>query len=97
MREALASPDKAKWMNAMEKEMQSLHASNVWDLVELAQDQKAVGSKWVFRFKVNADELVKRHTAGSAGGSRVFTEIIIMELITMKRFPQWSDSNLCEL
>ena len=63
MGEALASPDKAKCMNAMEKEMESLHANDVWDLVELPKDRKAVGSKWVFKLKVGADSLVERHKA----------------------------------
>lgn len=35
VKEALASPDKTKWVNAMEKEMESLRANDVWDLVEL--------------------------------------------------------------
>ena len=61
--EALVSPDKAKWLNAMEKEMDSLHANDVWNLVELPEDRKAVGSKWVFKLKVGADGSVERHKA----------------------------------
>ena len=49
MTEALA---RAKWMDAMNKEMDSLHMNDVWDLVKLPKDRKAVGSKWVFKFKV---------------------------------------------
>ena len=37
-----------KWLDAMEKEIGSLHDNNVWELVELPADRKAVGSKWVF-------------------------------------------------
>ena len=61
--EALASPDKIKWLNAMQKEIQSLNSNDVWDLVELPGDRKAVGSKWVFKLKVDADGLVERHKA----------------------------------
>ena len=50
-KEALSGPDKAKWMTAMEKEMESLHTHDVWDLVELPRDRKAVGSKWVYKLK----------------------------------------------
>ena len=60
MPEALASPDKAKWMDAMEREMESLQTNDVWDLVKLPKDWKAVGSKWVFKLKVGPDE---RHKA----------------------------------
>lgn len=61
--EALASTDKEKWLDAMEKEMESLHGNDVWDLIELPKDRKAVGSKWVFKLKVGADGSVERHKA----------------------------------
>ena len=38
LKEALASPDKAKWITAMEKEINSLKDNDVWDLVELPKD-----------------------------------------------------------
>ena len=63
MTEALASPDKAKWIDAMEMEMESLHKNEVWDLVKLPKDRKAVGSKWVFKLKVGPDGLVQRYKA----------------------------------
>ena len=61
--EALASPDKRKWTEAMEKEMESLHKNKVWDLVKLPKDRKAVGSKWVVKLKVGPDGSVERHKA----------------------------------
>ena len=61
--EALTRPDKAKWLNAMRNEIESLNASDVWDLVELPKDRKAVGSKWVFKLKFDADGVIERHKA----------------------------------
>ena len=61
--EALASTDKDKWLDAVEKEMESLHGNDVWDLVELPKNRKAVGSKWVFKLKVGADGSVEQHKA----------------------------------
>ena len=49
-----------KWLDAMENEIGSLHDNNVWELVELPGDQKAVGSKWVFKVKTNADGSIER-------------------------------------
>jgi len=49
-----------KWLDAMEKEIGSLHENNVWELVELPADRKAVGSKWVFKVKTNADGSIER-------------------------------------
>ena len=39
-------PERDKWMEAMEREMASLKANDVYDLVELPKDRKVVGSKW---------------------------------------------------
>ena len=58
MTEALASPDKVKWKEAMENKIESLHKNDVWDLVMLPKGRKAVGSKWVFNLKVGPDGMV---------------------------------------
>ena len=62
-KEALTGEDDVKWRNAMQKEIESLHSNDVWDLVELPSGRTAVGSKWVFKHKVDADGLVERHKA----------------------------------
>ena len=59
-KEALARPDKAKWMTAMEREMESLRTHEFWDLVEMPRDRKAVGSKWVYKLEMNANGSVER-------------------------------------
>ena len=43
--------------------MESLRTHDVWDLVELPRDRKAVGSKWVYKVKKNADGSVERYKA----------------------------------
>lgn len=63
VKKALTSTDQEKWQNAMEAEIKSLEANDVWDLVELPKDRKAVGSKWVFKLKVDADGSVERYKA----------------------------------
>ena len=62
-KEVMASTDKEKWEVAMEKEMESLHANEVWNLVELPKDRKAIGSKWVYKIKKSANGVVERHKA----------------------------------
>ncbi|PIK49150.1 polyprotein [Apostichopus japonicus] len=61
--EALGRSDKSKWVDAIEKEVQSLHDNNVWVLTELPEGRKAVGSKWVFKVKSCADGSVERYKA----------------------------------
>ena len=48
------------WRDAMQQEMDSLHKHYVFNLVELPNGKKAIGSKWVFRVKHNADGSVER-------------------------------------
>ena len=63
MEAALSTPEKAKWLEAMEKEMNSLEKNNVWELVELPSGRKRVGSKWVFKVKTDEDGNVERFKA----------------------------------
>ncbi len=53
--DAFASSDRGKWQDAMEKEMKSLKDNEVWELVELPEGRKAIGSKWVYKVKTDAD------------------------------------------
>ena len=39
----------------MQKEMDSIYSNDVWDLVELPENRKLVGNKWVFKKKTKAD------------------------------------------
>ena len=61
--EAVRSPNKAKWIQAMEKEMNSLFENNFYDLVELPPQHKAIGSKWVYKIKTGADGTIERYKA----------------------------------
>ena len=58
--EGCMCPERDKWMKAMEREMASLKANDVYDLVELPKDRKVVGSKWVYKRKVKADGSIER-------------------------------------
>ena len=62
-REDKNSPQKTNWMTAIKEEMKSVQENDVWDLVELPKDRKAVGSKWVFKVKTAADGSIERYKA----------------------------------
>ena len=36
----------------MEEEVKSMHKNDVWELVEPPQDRQVIGSKWVFKRKI---------------------------------------------
>ncbi len=52
-----------KWREAMDKEMESLKANDVYDLVELPEGKKVIGCKWVFKRKLNDDGTVNQYKA----------------------------------
>ena len=47
----------------MKAEMQSLKDNDVWELVPLPEHRKLIGSKWVFKVIIDADEKVERYKA----------------------------------
>lgn len=61
--EVKSAADKVKWEKAMEAEMESLRSNEAWELVEPLPDYKIVGSKWIFKRKVDADGTVERFKA----------------------------------
>ena len=61
--EALSRKNKDDWRLAMEDEVNSMFNNDVWDLVELPKGRKAVGSKWVFKTKHDADGNLQRYKA----------------------------------
>ena len=61
--DALLSPNKQRWKNAMDKEMQSIHENDVWSLVPLPSNRKAIGCKWVFKKKIGSDGSIERYKA----------------------------------
>ena len=61
--EAVSSQNRQKWQEAMECEIESLRKHNVWELVPLPKGRKLVGSKWVFKTKVNPEGETERYKA----------------------------------
>ncbi|CAI5496572.1 unnamed protein product [Closterium sp. Naga37s-1] len=53
MEEALAGPDREKWLVSRDAEYQSLLENGTWDLVVLLEGKKAVQCKWVLWIKTD--------------------------------------------
>jgi hypothetical protein len=53
--EAMMGPNSNKWHEAMKSEMESMYENQVWTLVELPNDRRAVENKWIFKKKTDAD------------------------------------------
>ena len=61
--EAKSTSDNLEWEEAMRAEMESLHSNEVWDLVMPPPNRKIVGSKWIFKRKVDADGIMEHYKA----------------------------------
>jgi hypothetical protein len=61
--EALAGPLAKEWQKAMDDEYRALIDNTTWDLVDLPKGRRAIGTKWVFKTKRNADGTVERYKA----------------------------------
>ncbi|CAM8940925.1 unnamed protein product [Rhodiola kirilowii] len=62
-RNAMESNDSDKWLIAMKEEIKSMHDNRVWDLVELPEGFKAVGSKWTYKTKRDSKGNIERYKA----------------------------------
>ena len=52
-----------EWDATMDDEMDALGDSGTWDLTPLPKEKKAIGCKWVYKVKHNADGTINRYKA----------------------------------
>ena len=52
-----------KWMEAMKEELQMIEKNGTWELADRPQHKVAIGVKWVYRTKLNADGTVNKYKA----------------------------------
>ncbi|GJT98308.1 ribonuclease H-like domain, reverse transcriptase, RNA-dependent DNA polymerase [Tanacetum coccineum] len=57
-----ASSDQ-KWIEAMRVELDSINRNNTWELTNLPKGHKAIGLKWVFKTKRDANGNIIKHKA----------------------------------
>ena len=60
-KEALSCEKAEHWRKAIDNEMNSLVANHTWDLVDLPEGKKVVGSRWVFKEKQSADGEITKY------------------------------------
>ncbi|GJZ71899.1 retrotransposon protein, putative, ty1-copia subclass [Tanacetum coccineum] len=62
-KEAMTSPEAAKWKEVMKSEIQSMYDNQVWNLVDTTPGLKMVGCKWFFKKKTDMDGKVHTYKA----------------------------------
>ena len=60
-RDAMASPDAQKWLEALLLEINNLIANGTWEICDLPSGMRAIGCKWVFAIKRNPDGSIERY------------------------------------
>lgn len=62
-KEAMSGAHRAEWKAAMNEEMESLYENHTWELTALPADRKTIGSKWVYKRKINPENGTARFKA----------------------------------
>lgn len=55
--------EKEEWRRAMKTEIDSIEQNKTWELTELPPGHKAIGLKWVYKLKKDADGNIVKHKA----------------------------------
>ena len=62
-KEALEDVDAHEWLNAMNREMESMYSNSVWSLIEAPKGVKPIGCKWIYKRKRRLDGKVETFKA----------------------------------
>jgi len=62
-RDAMSGPDRAKWLDAMNDELNAMSKNNVWTLVDRPPGTRVISSRWVLRVKTTPDGVIERYRA----------------------------------
>ena len=62
-KEAVQHHHQSPWESAMKDEMNSMKTNDVWELVPRPPDRKVIGSKWIFKVKMDANGTIERYKA----------------------------------
>ena len=59
VKQVMQSKQKIEWIQAMDREMESLISNHTWDLVKVPTNKDKIGSRWVFTVKVDPSYNIK--------------------------------------
>jgi hypothetical protein len=80
------------WIKAMEEELDQIEKNETWELVPRPKNKNVIGTKWVFRNKLNEDGQVTRNKARLVCKGYAQVEGIDFEEI-FPQFPEWKQSD----
>ena len=59
----IEDPDKEKWQDAMNLEMESIYSNSIWELVDPAEEIRLIGCKRIYKRKKGMDGKVETFKA----------------------------------
>ena len=62
-KEAMISFDKEKWQEAMNLEIESMYFNSIWELIDLPDEVRPIGCKWIYKRKRGVDGEVETFKA----------------------------------
>ncbi|GJY24501.1 retrotransposon protein, putative, ty1-copia subclass, partial [Tanacetum coccineum] len=93
-----------KWLATINVEMQSIKDNQVWDLFDLPPNSKTVGSKWLFKKKIDMDGNVHTYKARLVAKGftqtygvdyeETFSHVVDIRAIRMSKLPSSMDISL---
>ena len=57
--DAMVRLDAKKWLEAMHAELQALEDNGTWALCELSPGKRVIGTKWLYKIKVDAMNILE--------------------------------------
>jgi hypothetical protein len=79
------------WRNAMDEEMASIKENATWELSTLPHNHKAIGLKWVYKVKRDADGKVIKHKARLIAKGYAQRQVLISRTCSLR----WLGWRLC--
>jgi hypothetical protein len=77
--ESMEGPESEKWLETIKSQIRSTYDNQVWTLIDIPNDRKAVENKWIFRKKTDADGNVIVYKARLVATiSDIFKELTMM-------------------
>jgi hypothetical protein len=52
-----------RWRDPTHKEVQAINEDNMWDLLSIPKDHKAINGRWMYMTEKNANGKIGRHKA----------------------------------
>ncbi|KAF3660861.1 hypothetical protein FXO37_13199 [Capsicum annuum] len=57
----MTSSDSSFWKEAVDSEIDSILSNHTWELVDLPPENKPLGSKWIFKWKMKTDGTIHKY------------------------------------